>query len=116
MGSNDNYALGLGKKNQYGLLIPTELKLPNKSKIMSISCYYLSSMVLLGNGDVYAWGDNSNKQLGLGHANEVYTPQKLELDNIIKIWCGIEYSFSMDKSGKLYKFGKEYHTPELIKY
>ena len=39
-------------------------------------------MALTNKGNVYAWGDNTHGQLGLGDETEVATPKKLAIANV----------------------------------
>lgn len=61
--------------------------------------------LLLVDGKVYSWGSNKYGQLGLGHYEKAITPQKINLENIISIKCGSEYSLALDTYGNVYSWG-----------
>src|ERR1044071_4963463 len=55
-----------------------------------ISCGF--NYTTLIKDDIYMWGENIYGQLGLGHTNNIYIPQKLMMNNIKKIKCGIYHT------------------------
>src|ERR1044071_2246120 len=64
---------------------------------LKISCGY--NYTTLIKDDVYVWGNNSRGQLGLGHISNTNIPQKLMMDNIKKIKCGIEHTIILTVYG-----------------
>ena len=69
-----------------------------------LKCGYNHSIMLCDN-QVYVWGANGYGQLGLGHNNDVNSPQKLNLDNIIKISCGLYHSMAITNLNQVYVWG-----------
>eukprot|EP00123_Amoebidium_parasiticum_P016693 comp23547_c0_seq1/m.39734 comp23547_c0_seq1/g.39734 ORF comp23547_c0_seq1/g.39734 comp23547_c0_seq1/m.39734 type:complete len:469 (-) comp23547_c0_seq1:310-1716(-) len=61
-------------------------------------------------GDVYAWGRNTNGQLGLGHTRTVHVPAKVALlcskdDPVVDIAAGKNHSLFATKTGRLLSCG-----------
>ncbi len=68
-------------------------------------------LALTGNGEVYAWGRNSDGQVGNGSTKKTMDPVKLELKNIVQIVGGGKFSLALDADGQLWGWGdNEYHT------
>ena len=68
-------------------------------------------LALTENGEVYAWGRNSQGQVGSGNTKKTMTPVKLGLKNITQIVAGGKFSLALDADGQLWGWGdNEYHT------
>ncbi len=68
-------------------------------------------LALTENGEVYAWGRNSQGQVGNGTTKKTMTPQKLGLKNIVQIVAGGKFSLALDQEGQLWGWGdNEFHT------
>ena len=68
-------------------------------------------LALTENGEVYAWGRNSQGQVGDGTTKKRMTPVKLNLKNIVQIVAGGKFSLALDKDGQLWGWGdNEFHT------
>ena len=66
-------------------------------KFVSIAAGNGFSMALTNKGNVYAWGDNTHGQLGLGDLKtEVATPKKLAIANVRQISVGEYYTLFLD--------------------
>lgn len=68
------------------------------------------AMHLDEHGHVWTWGDNENRQLGIGHGkNDVpkaNIPVRVKnLSNIVKIFAGYQTGFAVDANGTLYGWG-----------
>ena len=77
------------------------------------------ALALTENGEVYAWGRNSQGQVGCGNTKKIMTPVKLNLQNIVQIVGGGKFSLALDADGQLWGWGdNEYHTisPSNEKY
>ena len=86
-------------------------------KIDRLSAYSGSFYVLIADGEVYAWGDNENGQLGLGSTEEVKEPTKVPLENVIDVsTCAT--TFFLTEKNQLYAAGefnkKQNSTPVLL--
>jgi hypothetical protein len=73
-GSNCRGQLGLGH-NEKKVLSWTRVSFP--VPFVSIACGYHHTLALDEEGGVWAWGQNCAGQLGLGHNNDCYSPQKV---------------------------------------
>ena len=68
-------------------------------------------------GKCYAWGNNSDGQLGQGNTTVSYTPLQVKgvggtgfLENIINVSCGHYHSLACDSSGNAYAWGDNYYN------
>lgn len=70
-----------------------------------------SSMALNHAGEVYSWGANDHGQLGLGHRENQYFPQKVifqnekEKEKVTKISCGNTHSIFLTEKNNIYGCG-----------
>ena len=68
-------------------------------------------LALTASGEVYAWGRNSQGQVGNGTTKKTKTPAKVPLANIVQIACGGKFSLALDQDGVLWGWGdNEHHT------
>lgn len=68
-------------------------------------------LALTASGEVYAWGRNSQGQVGNGNTRKTQKPTKLPLSNIVQIACGGKFSLALDQDGTLWGWGdNEHHT------
>ena len=68
-------------------------------------------LALTEKGEVYAWGRNSQGQVGNGSTRKTQYPTKLTLSNIVQIAAGGKFSLALDADGVLWGWGhNEYHT------
>ena len=68
-------------------------------------------LALTENGEVYAWGRNSQGQVGCGNTKKIMIPVKLGLKNIVQIVAGGKFSLALDGEGQLWGWGdNEFHT------
>lgn len=95
--------LGLGDSNHRHT--PSELVLSITSSIVSVCCGADHTLVLLKNDLIYVWGYNRSGQLGLGHLNCVYTPEKFYFPNVVKIYSGGNSTFAITKDDEIYAWG-----------
>ena len=90
VGSNDSGQLGARSNGDHVSYSPVEafVRLASglKMQVVSVACGAHFTMALLSDDQVYAWGENSFGQLGLGHASDVMKPQR------VQGLCGIEVS------------------------
>jgi alpha-tubulin suppressor-like RCC1 family protein len=103
----ENYRGQLGFGNNYHYRFPQKLEflLPHE-KIKKIVCGRYHSMVLTTLGEVYSWG----KKISNGFDIKVTRPTKLNLKNIEEIICKkSNHSVVIDKSNKIYTWGKNSH-------
>ena len=67
-------------------------------------------LLLTENGEVYAWGRNSEYQVGNGKRKHVQNPVKLSLTNIVQIAAGGKFSLALDAEGQLWGWGDNEHN------
>lgn len=81
-GENKFGELGLKKKN-----IDPRSPVKILPKVKSISVGYNHTLAIGDDACLYAWGDNSQSQLGVGHQNKCVSVQKVNLENVIFASC-----------------------------
>lgn len=104
------YTCGYNNYGQQGLpdgpshvFEPTQI--PGLENIAQIACGFGQCLARTATGEVYAWGRNSNGQLGNGEKKNARTPVKLALENIVDIQCGGKYCMAMDADGNIWGWG-----------
>eukprot|EP01116_Phalansterium_solitarium_P024468 TRINITY_DN898_c0_g1_i9.p1 TRINITY_DN898_c0_g1~~TRINITY_DN898_c0_g1_i9.p1 ORF type:complete len:247 (-),score=32.91 TRINITY_DN898_c0_g1_i9:450-1190(-) len=90
-------------------------------KVVAIAAGSSHSLVLLASGKVMAWGYNGLGQLGLGHDNNMNTPQLVAMlsdKKVVAIAAGLHHSLVLLASGKQGQLGLEHknhmNTPQLV--
>lgn len=90
----------LGIKNKYLCYVYSITKINIHLKIKDISCGDYHTLLLTDNGDVYGFGSNKYGQLGLDNYDEdIIYPTILNLQNVLSIYCGDNYSMINTKNG-----------------
>ena len=59
-------------------------------------------------GNLYAWGNNSNHQLGIGYNSPklVNHPTRVyNIEGVVQVSCGYEHSMALNDDGDLYSWG-----------
>uniref|UniRef100_A0A1B6FAI1 BTB domain-containing protein n=1 Tax=Cuerna arida TaxID=1464854 RepID=A0A1B6FAI1_9HEMI len=113
------YAWGWNNCGQVGSALNTNQSVPKKvlsptggKKAISIACGQTSSMAVIDDGEVYAWGYNGSGQLGIGHNINQQVPTKvMGLANvvIVKVVCGYAHTLALSDEGTLYAWGANTH-------
>jgi alpha-tubulin suppressor-like RCC1 family protein len=99
-----NYYRQLGYDRKLLRTIINPLHITNLHNVIQISCGACHSIVLTKDGLVYAFGDNSVGQLGLGILQSTTYPTLIpKLKDIIQISTGFCHTLAND--GKIYGFG-----------
>jgi RCC1 and BTB domain-containing protein len=91
---------GLNKMKIYEVLNELEIKI--------IKCGANHTLVLTSNGEVYAWGKNSDGEIGNGCYKDQLTPIKLNDFNdekVVMISCGGWHSMALTESGRVFSWG-----------
>jgi hypothetical protein len=109
--NGDVYSFGKNAFGQLGLgdttdrLTPTRITaLPGPAAAVEAGNLY--SLVLLENGDVYAFGDNINGMLGVGDTDERDTPARIDLPGpAASLSAGEHFSLVVLRNGDVYVFG-----------
>ncbi len=108
-GSNNEGALGIGKKDRKNHLTPVKVKRPKGVKFTAISAGYAFVLALASNGSVYAWGSNDYGQLGDGSTKDRAAPVKVKLPAGVKATrittTDSSSSFAIAKDGTAYAWG-----------
>ena len=86
------------------------------SPILALAGGDRHSLALMGNGTVWAWGDNSDGQLGIGSQGET-EPFTLpvavhDLTNITAIAAGGNFSLALDQDGAVWAWGRGDYSGE----
>ena len=115
-GRNNSGQLGLGTSGDENnesspVLIPTTAL----SNVSGIAAGFDHSLALTTNGEVYAWGNNNNGQLGLGYfgsnENNESSPVLIpttDLSNVSGIAAGHSHSLAFTTNGEVYAWGNNY--------
>jgi alpha-tubulin suppressor-like RCC1 family protein len=102
----------LGDGNTFDSDVPVEVSLPSAAVQVFAggdSTSDGSVLALLGNGEVYAWGDDSNGQLGdgaTGTSSDVPVRTRGLPSNIVAVATDAYTSYALDSSGNLYAWGR----------
>ncbi|XP_025208990.1 X-linked retinitis pigmentosa GTPase regulator-like isoform X3 [Melanaphis sacchari] len=113
-GNNSDGQLGKSAANVTYSDVPIEITRFNDKNIIQLSAGSYHTAVLIENGDVYVWGSNSNRQLGLNSLNDdsvnVSVPTIVPITQpVVYISCGHIHSAFVTKVGDLYTCGdREY--------
>lgn len=113
---NDNRVFGVGNNVYLSLALKEGtftthkmISLPESPKDIAVG--FGHTLMLTENGEVYAWGRNSEGQVGNGKTKKLQTPYKLPLSNIVQIVCGGKFSLALDEDGQLWGWGdNEFYT------
>jgi len=106
------YTCGAGNLGQLGINSYDKRlrsqRISNMSqRVMGICAGPLSTFVIDEIGNLWAMGDNSFGQLGLGHKLNVAVPTRvLGCTNIVKVVCGY-HTAAITRSGELYVWGTD---------
>lgn len=104
-GDNTNGQLALQREitNQRGF---TLLKIENED-IKYVSSGQSHTLFMTLNGDIYAVGSNSKGQLGIGHNNTIYKPEKITFfkEPIVKMAAGAVHTVFLTEKGIVYATG-----------
>ncbi len=113
------YSGATGQGDTTNRPVPEEITLAGCTDVIGIAAGNLHGMALCANGEVWAWGDNFNGQVGNGDsgiAADVFSPVKVchptldcasnFLTNIDKIAAINGTSYAISNSGQLYAWGR----------
>jgi len=91
-----------GDKEIKSSLIPVQIEMPSKVKMVSTS--ECSTAVLLENGDLYMYGNNFRANLGNGTTNDIETPQ-LIMNGIEMVDVSDTNTVALTNEGDVYVWG-----------
>eukprot|EP01105_Mastigella_eilhardi_P021361 TRINITY_DN5170_c0_g1_i2.p1 TRINITY_DN5170_c0_g1~~TRINITY_DN5170_c0_g1_i2.p1 ORF type:complete len:400 (-),score=49.66 TRINITY_DN5170_c0_g1_i2:62-1261(-) len=110
-GSNADMQLGITTAEQCIARVPHLVtELPVGVDPVGAACGICHTVVLLANGTVWGWGDNSRGQLGRNRQDEHLAPGQVEITEHVKsIRCGGYHSAALAESGTLLMWGANEH-------
>eukprot|EP00111_Clytia_hemisphaerica_P002896 TCONS_00008205-protein len=112
------YSWGYNNKGQLGhgdcrnRRNPTLVESLSGYKVVDVATGRMHSLVLTDEGQVFAFGDNSSGQCGVGSKDsQMSNPKRIDYDgaSIVKFACGSEFSLILDDLGTVYSFGHPEH-------
>ena len=108
-GDNSDGQLGIGNTENQSSPVKIE-SLSNVDEIIYCDDLGCSVYARTINGEVYAWGDNSYGQLGIGNTTyKQSTPQKIEgLTNVEEIYAENCSVCAKTTTGEVYAWGNNY--------
>lgn len=105
-GRNEQGQLGHGDTNRRDT--PTIIEALEGLNIVEAACGKGHSLVITEKGQVYAWGENAQGQLGIGSQGDPkLSPVKISYNGppIRRVACGALFSMIVSVNGNLYSFG-----------
>ena len=109
-GWGDNSIGVLGDTPKDTVTSPVKIVLPAGVASLSISAGFDHVLMLGSDGNVYAWGDNTEGQLGISNNHEMLrSPTLVEGlmgKNIISVSAGNRFSLALSDNGRVYSFGR----------
>jgi len=108
------YSCGLNQKGQLGLgdcktqTNPMLMQALSGYNVVAVATGRQHGLILTDAGDVFACGDNSSGQCGIGNKKDIVTePTKLDYSGppIVEVACGAEFSLILNEDGEMYSFG-----------
>ena len=98
---------GITYKNYTLTIIRSEEDLESPADILQVAGGNKHSLILKGDGTVWAWGNNENGQLGDGTTANSSTPIQVSgLINIVAIEAGNDHSVALADDGAVWAWGK----------
>ncbi|KAL1452322.1 hypothetical protein MTO96_043837, partial [Rhipicephalus appendiculatus] len=75
-----------------------------------MACGSNHALLLTRDGEIYAWGRNTEGQLGLGNRKDQKSPQLVshlaQRSKVTQVSCGRDFSLALDTQGKLWAWGQ----------
>jgi len=107
MGLNHYGQLGLGYVTEYVDQI-TPQAVPGATNVIAVAAGHGHSLYVAGDGQLWAFGDNSAGQLGQGYKDDIPHPSPLKVPsatNVIAVAAGNAHSLYVTGDGQLWAFG-----------
>lgn len=106
-GRNNYGQIGIG--NNTNQLIPTKITDLEPNYVTMIACGSSHSLALTSDGNLYAWGNNSFGQLGIGNCTHQTVP--IQVKTAFKliatsVTCGMHHTLMLTNNGEIYAFGR----------
>ncbi|XP_070397381.1 uncharacterized protein [Dermacentor albipictus] len=92
-------------------LSPTEVDLSAvRGPVVGMACGSNHALLLTRDGEIFAWGRNTEGQLGLGNRKDQKSPQLVshlsQRSKVAQVSCGRDFSLALDTQGKLWAWGQ----------
>jgi hypothetical protein len=115
--NGDVYSFGDNKKGQLGVGAPFAEVANKRSKVTLLrNAVQLEAgddftIALDFTGTVWAWGDNSKGQIGIGSTQKIYaTPMIVPIgEDVIYVSAGANHALAVTVTGKVYSWGSNSH-------
>lgn len=109
-GTNAYGKLGLGPGHPHGSLVPVPALIPPGDPITAVAAGCHHSLALTASGQVLAWGDNLQGQVGMGRATDapVPAPTRVRLPHgtrVTGIAAGYDTSVAVTATGAVWTWG-----------
>jgi alpha-tubulin suppressor-like RCC1 family protein len=105
----DNSSGQLGNGTTLGSSTPVAVSLPSGTTVTAIAGGNIHSLALTSTGQVLAWGDNIQGELGNGTTNRSTTPVLVSLPlgtTATAIACGGQHSLALTSTGQVLAWGR----------
>ena len=109
------YSCGYNDYGQQGFpgageIVSKPTLIPALERITQVACGFGQCLALDEDGHVWAWGRNSNGQVGNGKTKNVRQPIMLALEDIVSVQCGGEFCLALQADGTVWGWGdNEYY-------
>ena len=107
-GTNDEGQLGLGDSGGAGTYRSSPTQIGSSSNWSTLSAYGMvrHALAVKSDGTLWAWGDGSDGQLGLGNRTDYSSPKQVgSLTTWLKAVAGYRVSFAIKTDGTLWSWG-----------
>lgn len=107
-GDNQAGELGITEHDNVKIYkVSTPTKVESLSNVIAVALGSDTTAAITANGDLYMWGDNLYRQLGVGStADSVRVPTKVNsLSNVVAVSLGFAFSSAVTANGDLYTWG-----------
>ena len=106
-GDNSNGQLGNGTTTDRATVTP--IQVAGLSGIVATAGGCSHTVVLTGDGTVWAWGYNGDGQLGDGTTNERHTPVRVNgLSDVVAIASGCFHTMALTADGSVWAWGRNF--------
>ncbi len=110
-GSNEDGQLGVGDRDNRDE--PTQVPMFENVRVKAVSAGGSGhTMVITETDQLFAFGNNEEGQLGLGHKNVVYYPTQVPVFRDMKVKvvsAGVAHTMVMTENGQLFAFGSNFY-------
>lgn len=104
LGNNDHGELGLGREEFNTSNTPTKHSMFNGKNVKKLALGDRHTMILLHDGTLYSFGDNSFGQCS-GFETKIYNPTKVTNMKIVDVYAGAYHNFFINDIGEVFSWG-----------